>query len=35
MVGHIESYYVATLWFGGLGFGSLMNRLTLGTTVRC
>jgi hypothetical protein len=35
MVGHIESYYVAILWFGGLGFGSLMNRLTLGTTVRC
>jgi hypothetical protein len=35
MVGHIESYYVAILWFGGLGFGSLMNRLTVGTTVRC
>ena len=35
MVGHIESYYVAILWFGGLGFGSVMNRVTLGTTVRC
>jgi hypothetical protein len=35
MVGHIESYYVAILWFGGLGFGSLMNKVTLGTTVRC
>ena len=35
MVGHIESYYVAILWFGGLGFGSVMNRMTLGTTVRC
>jgi hypothetical protein len=35
MVGHIESYYVAILWFGGLGFGSLMNKLTLGTPLRC
>jgi hypothetical protein len=29
LVGHIESYYVAVLWFGGLGLGSVMNRLTL------
>lgn len=29
LVGHIDSYYVAVLWFGGLGLGSLMNRLTL------
>ena len=35
LVRHIESYYVAVLWFVGLGFGSLMNRVTLGTAVRC
>ena len=28
LVGHIESYYVAVLWFAGLGFGSCMNALT-------
>jgi len=30
LVGHIESFYVAVLWFGGLGVGALANRLTLG-----
>ena len=30
LVGHIEAYYVAVLWFGGLGLGALMNRLTIG-----
>lgn len=30
IVGHVESYYVAVLWFGGLGLGSVMNKLTLG-----
>lgn len=29
LVGHIESYYVAVLWFGGLGLGSCMNKLTM------
>jgi hypothetical protein len=29
LVGHIESYYVAVLWFAGLGLGAAMNRLTL------
>ena len=28
MVGHIESFYIAVLWFAGLGFGSCMNALT-------
>ncbi|WP_380781468.1 hypothetical protein [Sphingomonas sp. R86520] len=28
LVGHIESYYIAVLWFAGLGFGSCMNALT-------
>ena len=27
LVDHIESYYVAVLWFAGLGFGSCMNAL--------
>ena len=30
VVGHVESYYVAILWFGGLGVGSLANRLIEG-----
>ncbi|WP_309661825.1 hypothetical protein [Sphingomonas sp.] len=35
LVGHVESYYVAVLWFGGLGLGGLINRLTLGDGGRC
>ena len=35
LVGHVEAYYVAVLWFGGLGLGSCMNRLTLGSSGRC
>lgn len=30
LVGHIDAYYVAVLWFGGLGIGALINKLTLG-----
>jgi len=30
LVPHIESYYVAILWFGGLGLGACANRLTAG-----
>jgi hypothetical protein len=35
MVGHVDSYSVAIVWFFGLGMGSLMNRLTLGAPVKC
>ncbi len=35
LVGHVESFYIAVLWFLGLGVGSVMNRLTLGTSVGC
>lgn len=28
LVGHVEPYYVAVLWFGGLGLGNCANRLT-------
>ena len=30
VVGHVQSYSVAILWFGGLGLGSLVNRLDAG-----
>ncbi|MFA5964609.1 MAG: hypothetical protein WC804_11385 [Sphingomonas sp.] len=30
LVPHVESYYVAVLWFGGLGLGTCANKLTLG-----
>jgi hypothetical protein len=35
LVGHIDSYYLAIVWFGGLGLGAIINRLTLGAQVRC
>ena len=27
LVGHIETYYISVLWFGGLGVGECANRL--------
>ena len=35
MVGHVDAFYIAVLWFGGLGLGSCINRLTLGAPVDC
>ena len=35
LAGHIDAYYVAVAWFGGLGIGACINRLALGATVRC
>lgn len=35
LVGHVDGYYVAILWFGGLGIGAIMNRLTFGAPVAC
>lgn len=35
LVGHIDAYYVAVLWFGGLGLGGVINKLTLGTAAQC
>jgi hypothetical protein len=29
LVQHVESYYVAVLWFGGLGLGACADKLTL------
>ena len=34
LVGHVDSYYVAVIWFGGLGLGACINRLTLGSSGR-
>lgn len=30
LVGHVESFYVAVLWFGGLGLGACANKFTIG-----
>ena len=30
LVGHVDAFYIAVLWFMGLGVGSAFNRLTLG-----
>jgi hypothetical protein len=35
LVSHIDAYYIAIVWFIGLGIGAVMNKLTLGATVRC
>ena len=35
LVDHIDAYYIAVLWFGGLGLGACMNRLTVGVSGRC
>ena len=35
LAGHIDAYYLAVAWFGGLGLGACINRLTLGATERC
>ena len=35
LAGHVEAFYIAVAWFGGLGLGACINRLTLGAPVRC
>lgn len=32
LVGHVDAFYVAILWFVGLGVGALVNKLTLGAS---
>jgi hypothetical protein len=34
LVHHIDAYYAAVLWFGGLGLGACINQLTLGSSGR-
>jgi len=35
LVAHIDAFYVAILWFIGLGVGSAVNRIGLGAAGRC
>lgn len=35
LAGHVDSYYIVVLWFGGLGLGACINRFTLGDAGRC
>ncbi len=35
LVPHVDAFYIAILWFAGLGVGSLVNRLTLGASGDC
>ena len=35
LVGHVDAYYVAVAWFGGLGLGACINKFTLGAPVKC
>ena len=32
LVPHVDAFYIAILWFAGLGVGALVNYLTLGTS---
>jgi hypothetical protein len=35
LVGHADGYWLIAIWFLGLGLGGIVNRLTLGASVRC
>ena len=35
LVGHIDAFYIAVLYFVGLGVGSVVNKLTVGDSGRC
>ncbi len=35
LVPHVDAFYIAILWFAGLGVGSLVNYLSLGTSGDC
>jgi hypothetical protein len=35
LVPHVDAFYIAILWFAGLGIGSLVNWLTLGSSGDC
>ena len=35
LVPHIDAYFIAILWFAGLGVGAIVNRLTLGDDGGC
>lgn len=35
VVGHVDAYYIAVLWFGGVGLGACINKFTLGARLGC
>ncbi len=35
LAGHFDAYWIAVVWFFGLGIGSLMNKWTLGAPIEC
>ena len=35
LVDHIDAWNIVIVWFLGLGIGSIINKLTLGATVKC
>ena len=35
LVSHVDAFYIAILWFAGLGVGSLVNWLTIGDSGDC
>ena len=35
LAGHVDAFYIAVVWFFGLGIGTIMNKLTVDSTVRC
>jgi len=35
LAGHVEAFYIAVVWFFGLGLGGIINKVTLGAPVRC
>lgn len=35
LVGHIAAWNIVVVWFFGLGIGSVINKLTIGSTVKC
>jgi hypothetical protein len=35
LVGHIDAFYWAIVWFAGLGFGAIFNRITVGSWGSC
>ena len=34
LVDHVDAYYIAVLWFAGLGLGACVNKLTIGSSGR-
>ena len=35
LVGHVDGYCIAVVWFFGLGLGAIYNKLTLGASAGC